>query len=200
MIQDSKGVAVAGDKEDRISYLPRNVIDHILDSLPIQDAARTSIPSKYWRYICSILPSFVLNKLFCNKLAARSQYVFKETIDKILLQHLGDVVIFDLDVSGVQLSLCPDIDRWMLYVTRNGVKKLTLNMSNNGKVPQGLPFTLNCLWHLRLGVNFSQMGQISYTLELIKSSHKLSKLEIWGKELDSQDLKGTQAIIFGWAL
>nr|XP_009775070.1 PREDICTED: F-box/FBD/LRR-repeat protein At1g13570-like [Nicotiana sylvestris] len=326
-LNDSKRVAVAWDIEDRISYLPRNVVDHILESLPIQDAARTSILSKNWRYIWAMLPNLVLNKLFCNKLAARSQYVFKETIDKILLQHLGDVVTFDLDVSGVQLSLCPDIGRWILYATRNGVKKLTLNMSNNstyklpsyifncptltrlqlfncvfkppttflgfsnlvtlcleeitfvpttefcvinapllvrltlmycngtkylnigssrlntlvvienhynvelsffmkcknltalyllsnnpisverskleklllslpilkvlgfsapflvllsaGAVPQGLPFTLNCLWHIKLGVNFGQMGQISYTLELIKSSPNLSKLEIW---------------------
>ncbi|OIT27410.1 f-boxfbd/lrr-repeat protein, partial [Nicotiana attenuata] len=313
------------DREDRISALPRNIIDGILGLLPVEDAARSSILSKEWRYIWATLPYLVLDKLFCNKLAARSQYVFKETIDKILLQHLGDVVKFDLDVSGVQLSLCPDIDRWMLYVTRNGVKKLTLNMSNNstyklpsyiyncptlthlklfncvfkpptsflgfpklvtlhleqitfvptaefcvinapllvllalmycngtkylnigssrlntlvvcenhynvelscfmncksltalhlvihnsisaerskfekllslptlkvlnltapflellsaGAVPQGLPFTLNCLSNLMLGVNFSQMSQISYSLELIKSSPNLSKLEI----------------------
>nr|XP_016462973.1 PREDICTED: F-box/FBD/LRR-repeat protein At1g13570-like [Nicotiana tabacum] len=54
-----------------------------------------------------------------------------------------------------------------------------LELLSAGTVPQGLPFTLNCLWHLKLGVNFSQMGQISYSLELIKSSPNLSKLEIW---------------------
>ncbi|XP_016485511.1 F-box/FBD/LRR-repeat protein At1g13570-like isoform X1 [Nicotiana tabacum] len=326
-LNDSERVDVEKDREDRISALPKNVIDGILELLPVEDAARTSILSKNWRYIWVMLPNLVLNKLFCNKLAARSQYVFKDNVDKILLQHSGDIVKFVLDLSEIVLSPYPDIDRWMIYITRNGVKELTLNMSNNttynlpsyifncptlthlellscvfkpptpflgfpnlvilrlekitfvpttefgvinapllvrltliycngtkylnivssrlnslvvrksyydielscfmncknliilylvtsnpifgdrsklqklllslpilevlilsssflellsaGTVPQGLPFTLNCLWHLKLGINFGQMGQISYALELIKSSHKLSELEIW---------------------
>ncbi|XP_059309727.1 F-box/FBD/LRR-repeat protein At1g13570-like isoform X2 [Lycium ferocissimum] len=310
------------DKEDRISYLPRNVIDRILELLPVEDAARTSILSTKWRYIWAMLPNLVLDKPFCKKVAARSDCVFNAIVDKILLQHLGDVLKFDLDVSAVQ---CPDIDRWMLYVTRNGVKKLKLNMSKDstfkvpsyifncptltklklfncvfkppksfrgfpnlttlylekvtfvstteiinvslvnltlmhcngtqylnivsaglkslyyceshcnldlncfinckkltylylevlnystpaerltleklllslttlekltlcsqelellsaGAVPKGLPFTLNCLWHLHLGVDLGQIGQTYYALELIKSFPNLSKLEIW---------------------
>ncbi|XP_075082847.1 F-box/FBD/LRR-repeat protein At1g13570-like isoform X2 [Nicotiana tabacum] len=315
-LSDSERVDVEKDREDRISTLPRNVIDGILELLPVEDAARTSILSNNWRYIWAMLPNLVLNKLFCNKLAARSQYVFKDTIDKILLQHSGDIVKFVLDVSAIVLFPYPDIDRWMIYVTRNGVKELTLKSNyttynvpsyvfncptlthlellncvfkppisflgfpnlvtlrlekitfvptpefcvinapllvnltfmycnstkylnivssrlnslvvreshydielscfmncknlaalylatNNpisaerskleklllslpilqllsaGAVPQELPFTLNCLWNLILGVNIGQMGQISYTLELIKSSPNLSKLEIW---------------------
>ncbi|PHU00413.1 hypothetical protein BC332_30200 [Capsicum chinense] len=323
-----KIAATEMDKEDRISYLPRNVIDHIFELLPVEDVARTSILSTKWRYIWAMLPNLVLDDLFCNKLASRSQYVFGQTIDKILLQHIGDIVKFDLDMSRVQQSPCPDIDRWILYATRNGVKKLKLNMPkcstyklpsyifncptltklklfncatklpksflgfqslttlllgkvtfvsttevcvinapllvnltlmdcngtqyfnivsaglkslcfrdshsnidlscfmickkltylylevgnystpaerltlekfllslttlevltlcslelellSAGAVPKGLPFTLNCLWHLHLGVNFNHIGQTYYALELIKSSPNLSKLEIW---------------------
>ncbi|XP_015072508.1 F-box/FBD/LRR-repeat protein At1g13570-like [Solanum pennellii] len=285
MTQDSKRVAVV---EDRISVLPSNVIDHILELLMVHDAARTSILSKNWRYIWAKLPNLVLDKQFCMKLAKKSHNVFKETIDMILLQHIGDIVKFHLDVSGLHLSTYADIDRWMLYVTRNGVKKLKLKMTEDenyeqtsyifncptlthlklfncffklpdsflgfqtltvlqfesiifvpeiefctinvpllvkltielcygteylnivfsselkslvivdscyietalrtlayprdtlfGCNPKGASCTLNCLWRLFICVNFNEIGQTSYTLELIKSSPNLSKLEIW---------------------
>nr|XP_016485514.1 PREDICTED: putative F-box/FBD/LRR-repeat protein At5g56810 isoform X4 [Nicotiana tabacum] len=168
-LNDSERVDVEKDREDRISALPKNVIDGILELLPVEDAARTSILSKNWRYIWVMLPNLVLNKLFCNKLAARSQYVFKDNVDKILLQHSGDIVKSKL--QKLLLSL-PILEVLILSSS-------FLELLSAGTVPQGLPFTLNCLWHLKLGINFGQMGQISYALELIKSSHKLSELEIW---------------------
>ncbi|XP_060212737.1 F-box/FBD/LRR-repeat protein At1g13570-like [Lycium barbarum] len=331
------------DTEDRISALPRNVIDGILSLLPVHDAARTSILSKNWRYIWPMLPNLVLDNHFCNKLALKSQSVLKETVDEILLEHVGDIVKFVLDMSGTHLTSYADIDRlvrfvtrnyadidrWMRFVTRKNVKELILDMPDNstyklpshvfncptlsylelrnslfkppnsflgfqnlinlclnkvtfvsspdfpvinapflvkltlthcngtqnlnivvssqlkylsvreshynldlnrfmtckkltclnlavespisaderstheqfifslstlevltlashflellsaGAVPNGLPITLNCLWHLMLGVNFSKLGQTSYTLELIKNSPNLRKLEIW---------------------
>ncbi|KAH0678106.1 hypothetical protein KY284_019191 [Solanum tuberosum] len=132
MSQESKRTVFEDDRGDRISSLPSNVIDCILEFLPVQDAARTNILSKKWRYIWAMLPNLKLDNLFCNKLASTSQYVFEQTIDKILLQHIGDIVKFDLDLSGVELTLCPDIDRWTLYATRNGVKKLKLEMTKDG--------------------------------------------------------------------
>ncbi|KAK4371093.1 hypothetical protein RND71_010568 [Anisodus tanguticus] len=132
-----------GDNEDRFSALPSDLIDDILSLLPIHDAARTSILSKIWRYIWAMLPYLEVDKLFCKELAEKSLSVFKETLDTILLQHIGNVVSFDLDVSGVELSSYTNIDRWMLYVTRNGVKELTLNMSDN--ISYKLPYYIfNC--------------------------------------------------------
>uniref|UniRef100_M1BXS9 FBD domain-containing protein n=1 Tax=Solanum tuberosum TaxID=4113 RepID=M1BXS9_SOLTU len=126
-----------------------------------------------------MLLNLKLDNLFCNKLASRSQYVFEQTIDKILLHHIGDIVKFDLDLSGVELTPCPDIDRWILYATRNAVKKLKLKMTKDGRVTRGLPFTqINCLRYLILGINLDEMGQTSYTIKLTKSFLNLSKLEI----------------------
>lgn len=71
----------------------------------------------------------------------------------ILLQHIGDIVKFDLDVSGVRLTSFIDIDRWMLFVTRNGVKKLTLKMSKTINTTYKVPsYIFNCrtLEHLTL--------------------------------------------------
>uniref|UniRef100_A0A1S4ALB6 F-box/FBD/LRR-repeat protein At1g13570 n=2 Tax=Nicotiana tabacum TaxID=4097 RepID=A0A1S4ALB6_TOBAC len=138
-----KRTSVEGNREDRISALPRDVIDGILELLPVEEAARTSILSKEWRYIWATLPYLVLDKNFCLKLTKKSAFNLIDTIDKILLQHTGDIVKFILDVSMTFLSPYPDIDRWMLYVTRNGVKELTLNMSNNTSYK--LPFYIfNC--------------------------------------------------------
>ncbi|XP_006340106.2 F-box/FBD/LRR-repeat protein At1g13570-like [Solanum tuberosum] len=127
----SKRVVVEGEKEDIIIALPRNVVDRILELLPVHDAARTSILSSKWRDIWVSLPYLVLNNYFCKKLTAKSTIVFKITIDEILLQHVGDIVKFVLDVSRINLSSYASINRWMRYVTRNGVKELTINMSDN---------------------------------------------------------------------
>lgn len=51
---------------------------------------------------------------------------------------------FGVDVSGVRLSLNPDIDTWILHAKRNRLKNLTLNMSNN--ISHILPsYIFNCL-------------------------------------------------------
>ncbi|XP_021840179.1 putative F-box/FBD/LRR-repeat protein At5g22610 [Spinacia oleracea] len=45
---------------DRISRLPEHIIHHILSSIPVKDAGRTSILSKDWKTVCTsynILPS-----------------------------------------------------------------------------------------------------------------------------------------------
>ncbi|XP_060186132.1 F-box/FBD/LRR-repeat protein At1g13570-like isoform X2 [Lycium barbarum] len=131
MTQDGERVAVEGDREDRISDLPRNVIDRILELLPVEDAARTSILSRKWRYIWAMLPSLVLGYRFCKSFKwEESPFNFKEAVDNILLMHMGDIVKFVLDTRALRLSLSAAIDRWMFYVTRNGVKELTLRVSS----------------------------------------------------------------------
>ncbi|KAG5609978.1 hypothetical protein H5410_021259, partial [Solanum commersonii] len=133
ILPPSKRVVAEGEREDIIIALPRNVVDCILELLPVHDAARTSILSSKWRDIWVSLPYLVLNNYFCKKLAEKSTTVFKITIDEILLQHVGDIVKFVLDVSRINLNLSSyaSINRWMSYVTRNGVKELTINMSDN---------------------------------------------------------------------
>ncbi|XP_059308696.1 F-box/FBD/LRR-repeat protein At1g13570-like [Lycium ferocissimum] len=147
----SKRVAVEVEREDIITALPRNVVDRILELLPVHDAARTCVLSKKWRDIWTTLPYLVLDNLFCKKLTAKSQAVFRKIVDDILLQHIGNTVKFVLDVSEVHLSSYADINRWMRYVTRNGVKELSLNMSDNRiyKLPS---YIYNCstLTHLQL--------------------------------------------------
>lgn len=69
-------VAVEGDIEDRISVLPRNVIDCILELLPVKEAAKTCTLSKSWRYIWSELPRMVLDFKFYDDLIEESESKF----------------------------------------------------------------------------------------------------------------------------
>ncbi|MCD7470393.1 hypothetical protein HAX54_010205 [Datura stramonium] len=73
MNQDRESVAVEGDIEDRISVLPRNVIDCILELLPVKEAAKTCTLSKSWRYVWSELPKMVLDYEFCDELIEESE-------------------------------------------------------------------------------------------------------------------------------
>ncbi|KAM3357956.1 hypothetical protein P3S68_020887 [Capsicum galapagoense] len=76
MTPDVKRVVVGGEGEDRISELPANVIDRILELLPVKDAAKTSILSKNWRYNWAMLSNLQLDEAFCYKLAVKSRSVF----------------------------------------------------------------------------------------------------------------------------
>nr|XP_033516320.1 F-box/FBD/LRR-repeat protein At1g13570-like isoform X2 [Nicotiana tomentosiformis] len=151
MTQDGERADVEGDREDRISGLPRNVTDRILELLPAQDAARTSILSRNWRYIWATLPNLVLDYQFFHELIEEPESKLKQVVDEILLLHMGDIVKFILDTRGAHFSSCPDIDRWVLYVTRNGVKKLTLRISNLNTytLPSSI-FKCSILTHLEL--------------------------------------------------
>ncbi|XP_015163854.1 F-box/FBD/LRR-repeat protein At1g13570-like isoform X2 [Solanum tuberosum] len=144
MNQDRVSIAVEGDIEDRISVLPRNVIDCILEFLPVKEAAKTCTLSKSWRYIWSELPKMVLDYEFCDELIDESESKFREVVDGIMLLHMGKIVKFDLDVRVEDLASYTAIDRWVLYVTRNSVKKLHLRISNIGDRTYTLP---PCIFH-----------------------------------------------------
>ncbi|KAG5609807.1 hypothetical protein H5410_021088, partial [Solanum commersonii] len=81
----------------------RNVKDYIFKLIPVEEATRTRIFSTKWRYIWAMLSSLVLANLFCNKIALRSQYIFAQTINKILIQHVRHIIKLD-DLSDTRLS------------------------------------------------------------------------------------------------
>ncbi|WMV53200.1 hypothetical protein MTR67_046585 [Solanum verrucosum] len=74
-------------------------------------------------------------------------------VDCILLLYMGDIVKFVLDIRGALTAYISYavIDRWMLYVSRNGVKKLTLRVSNDDTytLPSSI-FNCSTLTHLKL--------------------------------------------------
>lgn len=114
---------------DRISSLPKNVIEIILMCLPIRDAVRTSLLSRCWRYEWSTIPHLVIDKQSFPISKDLMQIVFDrkivKVVDHILLLHCGPVHRFKLSTD---LESCTDIDRWVLFVSRNGIKAFTLDI------------------------------------------------------------------------
>ncbi|CAL5419055.1 unnamed protein product [Camellia sinensis] len=92
-------------RKDQISELPRNIIEGILERMSIRDVARTSILSTKWRSIWTTILQLKLGNQF-----------FKDT----------------LKVKPIVKHELVNIDRWILFLSRNGIKDLTLiNNSDN---------------------------------------------------------------------
>ncbi|KAE9451074.1 hypothetical protein C3L33_17014, partial [Rhododendron williamsianum] len=58
---------------------------------------------------------------------ARVRQEFTNAVEKILLLHSGPIRKFDLRLPEIiRVNFCSDIDRWILFLSRNGIKDLTL--------------------------------------------------------------------------
>ncbi|XP_050221212.1 F-box/FBD/LRR-repeat protein At1g13570-like [Mercurialis annua] len=113
---------------DFITDLPSSITESILTRLPIRDAVRTSLLSTKWRYRWNTLSHLV----FDDKCAA--MYSDKCVIEVRLLKfitsalflHQGPIHKFQLSTSYLQC--CPDIDQWLLFLSRRGIKELVLEL------------------------------------------------------------------------
>lgn len=135
-------IEMEGCSLDRISSLPDNVIDHILGYLPTRDAARTSTLSTKWRYIWAGHPNIVLNRQFSedvrgNRSTTEFQQYYVKIVSKILFQHIGPILKFDLQVPDLPLDEYSVIDQWLLFLSRQGPEELILNNSN--PIPYSVP-------------------------------------------------------------
>ncbi|XP_019159988.1 PREDICTED: F-box/FBD/LRR-repeat protein At1g13570-like [Ipomoea nil] len=113
--------------EDVISNLPTDVLNCILDCLPARDAARTSILCRKWRYIWAGHPNLVLDP---KNIVTVTKNDFVGIGNRILLQHIGPILSFDVNLSDVHMSQYPNIDPWILYLSRNGLRALTVENSS----------------------------------------------------------------------
>ncbi|CAM8899425.1 unnamed protein product [Rhodiola kirilowii] len=164
---DSQQIVIDSSLPDRISDLPNNIIiDCILDRLPIRDAVATSILSKGWRHKWRRIPNLVFDKDFFVRLVLESRGLrgalliarvklveYSNIIGKILLLHLGPIHKFVLHIPSFCKGLPPDLSSWMLFVSQNEIKELTIQAENVCKVR--LPsyiFQCNELQHLNLNV------------------------------------------------
>lgn len=137
----SAAKTLAGDRlcrgaaVDRLSNLPCNVVDLILDHLPVHDVARMSILSKNWRNVWVMHPHLVFDHLFFEQLLSKKgsekdiQAQVSEisrTISNILLVHTGPISNFHLFIpQDLPLHRCVDMDFWIKNIS-NGVQKLKL--------------------------------------------------------------------------
>ncbi|XP_057974676.1 F-box/FBD/LRR-repeat protein At1g13570-like [Malania oleifera] len=116
-------------EQDRISNLPGHVIDKILSQLPIREAVRMSVLSSKWRYKWVTLPDVVFDNQ-CLSVSSQDQALLKNNlvniVDHVLLLHTGPISKFKL--SHRDLLAITDIDRWILYLSRNSIKEFILEI------------------------------------------------------------------------
>ncbi|XP_022020376.1 F-box/FBD/LRR-repeat protein At1g13570-like isoform X2 [Helianthus annuus] len=141
--------------EDVISSMPDIVITHILDRLPVQDAVKTGILSKNWRFKWTMLSRLVFDEDFYLYLILKTNYEskFGRIISRLLLHLRGAITKFVLYIDERCYSALDDEDiaSWFSFLSRKGVKDLTVTKTNGE--PLNLPSHLfSCLElkHLKL--------------------------------------------------
>ncbi|MFS8028258.1 putative F-box domain, leucine-rich repeat domain superfamily, F-box-like domain superfamily [Helianthus anomalus] len=154
--------------QDFITNMPDIVINNILDRLRFQDAVRTSVLSRNWRFKWTMLTQLVFDVDFFDSLETEEEEDDDEEEDeeeeddddedegnnesivsKLLLQLRGPITKFELDIE--HLSDAEDINNWILFLSRKGLTDLTI--MNWDYSPLALPTNLfSCLElkHLQL--------------------------------------------------
>ncbi|KAE9454459.1 hypothetical protein C3L33_13616, partial [Rhododendron williamsianum] len=134
---------------DIISHLPGNVLDKILMCLPIQDAVRTSLLSRKWRYVWVKLPQLVFDEMFYRDLNKTTHAKLLMIIYQVMFLHRGPIIKFALSLAG--LKSCSEIDQWILHVSNYGIQDLTIHIwkGDSYKLPSSLYSCLQ-LKHLDL--------------------------------------------------
>lgn len=132
-MENHKRSFVTCDVEDRISNLSEDLINSILEYLPVQDAVRTSILSKKWRYTWTKMRALVFNEQFFKRFGKNGAFGhngFVRIINHVIFFHNGPVSKFGLYIPNVILDSFQEIDQWLLFLSRNSVQELNLINSN----------------------------------------------------------------------
>ncbi|XP_058744490.1 F-box/FBD/LRR-repeat protein At1g13570-like [Vicia villosa] len=140
------------DHIDRISDLPSNVIDGILEHLNIRDLVRTSILSRKWRYLWISFPRLKFDKEFFDLYDTED---FEDhgpevsrIITEILFIHNGPIYKFALSIPcGFNITI-GHLIKWIIVLSRNGVKHIQLeNRIRSYRMPSYL-FSCQELTHV----------------------------------------------------
>ncbi|GJU52055.1 F-box/FBD/LRR-repeat protein-like protein [Tanacetum coccineum] len=172
---------------DRISNVPPGVIEIILCLLPTQEAVRTSILSREWRYRWIKIPKLVFE-----------EYKFQVSADGAELPVLLSKCITSQEVNHTYISHSIDtftiID---LFECLTVIESLSIPFGIfeifkpfvHGRVPRELPTTLHLKFLYMHDVCFTQKQNdgLSILVLLMKSSPKLEKIEIDNMDLDEDD-------------
>lgn len=140
---------MSGSNSDIISNLPCHVLEKILKHLSLDAAVRTSVLSKKWRHIWTMLPQLVFTDAFFEGCRSATTNKLMMTIYQVLLQHRGPLLKFTLSLTA--LERCPEIDQLIRFVSNNGIQELTLHIYKGGfyKLPSSL-FSCQVITHLNL--------------------------------------------------
>ncbi|CAK9170366.1 unnamed protein product [Ilex paraguariensis] len=117
---------------DRLGDMPWDILDNILGCLPIKDAVRTSVLSRKWRYTWVYLSNIVFYDRCKVSIFEWPVSIFghwnelAKFVYNVLLAHRGRIDKFMLSTR----LYCHDndADLWSAFLSRNGIKELSLNL------------------------------------------------------------------------
>ncbi|XP_074309521.1 F-box/FBD/LRR-repeat protein At1g13570-like [Silene latifolia] len=136
--------ALGGGPADLISELPVNVIDVILELLPVRDAARMSVLSHKWFDFWRSIQKLAFDAQFFSSLVKAAKrhdtHGISRIVTNILFYHSGNLSKFHLYIPA--LKSCPDIDPWICYLSRAGVSDISIQ--NQSKVDFKLRSIFSC--------------------------------------------------------
>ncbi|KAH0756804.1 hypothetical protein KY290_020297 [Solanum tuberosum] len=137
---------------DIISNLPDDVTDVILMCLPLQDAIRTSILSRKWRYRWAKVPKLTLDHTLWEYISTRK---VRARLNSRILYHLFSLrqgPINECRISNIPepIHFC-EIDKLIFFVSRNELEQLVLELPKGEKykLPSSI-FTCSKMRHLTL--------------------------------------------------
>uniref|UniRef100_A0A7N1A726 F-box domain-containing protein n=1 Tax=Kalanchoe fedtschenkoi TaxID=63787 RepID=A0A7N1A726_KALFE len=129
------------EPQDRISNLPDNVIENILDRLPLVDTVATSILSRKWRHHWTRVSNLLLDENFAADVRElgelrNEEYTqemmesdYMDAVNTFLLFHSGPMRNFVLhlpfNVEGPLMQAY--VDKWIRVLSHKGVRELTLD-------------------------------------------------------------------------
>lgn len=128
-VQGSPKASKFALEEDVISSLPDDVITNILHRLPLQDAVRTSILSRNWRYNWTMINQLVFDEDFYEYLkVTKNRKYYGRIISRLLLHLKGAIKKFDLYIEKGCHSIrdVEDINNWVLDLSKKGILEFTL--------------------------------------------------------------------------
>ncbi|XP_076885262.1 F-box/FBD/LRR-repeat protein At1g13570-like [Bidens hawaiensis] len=113
---------------DFISRMPDIVVTSILDRLPLQEAVRTDVLSKEWRFKWNTLTQLVFDEDFFEYLTQTEDQNNQVRVLVSRLLHLtGPITKCVIQVyAGLDVD-DEDIGHWILSLSRKGIKELTLD-------------------------------------------------------------------------
>lgn len=126
---------------DIISNLPDVIKDKILCCLPVQEAVRTCLLSRKWRYTWASMTELMFKEddfALVNGNEDCESNRFISFVIMFLSLHNGPILKFVLNARRVHMfSPGGHIHRWMLMLSRNGVKEIQIKTRiwRNYKIP-----------------------------------------------------------------
>ncbi|GJS79827.1 F-box/FBD/LRR-repeat protein-like protein [Tanacetum coccineum] len=160
-------------QKDVISTMPEEVITNILHCLPLQDAVKTSILSKDWKFKWTMITQLVFDKNFYDYLDQNTdnEYFYPKIISRLLFLLNGAITKFFLYLPYCNEVDVEDINCWIIYLSKKGIKE----------------FKGSILTPYKAGGPFLSLFHISSKLS--EEASKYNKKETGGKQETTIDVR-----------